>query len=265
MIPRRAIPLCCVLCLALASAIAAPGALASKGTTAFTCKEVGAGKGHFLKEHCRPSDAGSGSYDHVAFAESTKTELSVSNETTGGEKKPLKLKASGPEGTLELQAKTVSGSGWLENKSLGGGEHYVEGELTLALTEVTMLKPVAGCTVRTDEGEAGGAKGAIDFKPLVVTSKELGDSLQFTPATLPTIGNFSLEGCLGNTTWTITGNFKGVPDGATTSFNHLESTERHALDFSGVNAGFEGSLTIRGRANSSQAFTPLSFTTVETP
>ena len=72
---RRAIAGLCMLSALLISAVAAQSAMAITGTTAFTCKEVTAGTGHFKGAHCKPSDAGTGvgaNWDHEAVPQDTK-------------------------------------------------------------------------------------------------------------------------------------------------------------------------------------------------
>jgi hypothetical protein len=89
---RRAILSLCMICALASSAFLVAGAAAAtKGTTAFTCKKMAVeGGAGFSREHCKVEDAvgTSAKYEHLAIAESAKTEVTVSNETTNGEKRP---------------------------------------------------------------------------------------------------------------------------------------------------------------------------------
>jgi hypothetical protein len=284
---RRAVIGLCMLCALMLSGVAAQSASAvTKGTTAFTCKKgVGVGPETFAKEHCKKSD-GPGEYGHFEFKEkeneNTTTEIEVTNAKTNAA-------TNGPETTLfqetiggvplELQGKTVTGTGTLTNKKdPTTGEHYIEGTATYAYHEVTVTKPEKGCKVFTDETatKTPGTEGTVDVH-LDFTSKGQGDFINFTPAASTKPGTeafatFFISGCSPAVpaiegTWEITGSAKCPTDGATIKCSHTEITTQNTLKGKGNKAGIQGPITILGRDPTLKevTYTPLSTTTVETP
>lgn len=261
----------CTLCALALGVFATEGALATKGTTGFTCKEVTAGTGHFKASHCKASDAGTGAganWDHVAIAESTKTEFELANTTTVGGRQSFIVKTSPMGMTIALTAQQVNGTGILENlKDAATGEHYLSGIVSLTLSEVTTEK----CEVFSNNGGKLGELGVIKFESLALTSKGQGDAVKLSPVEGAAIAKFWLK-CAGGTSGvtegeplTITGSVNGTLDGATLNFVHTQTTEQSSLKFGGSKVGFEGSLTLKTRANSGEAFKGVSPTTVETP
>ena len=139
MLRRRTTVCLCMLGALLAGVLAAQGAVAAtNGKTAFTCKErKEAGGAGFSKAHCTNADAvGSGAkFEHVQIASGTTTEVSVSNETTGGSTPPLASKNTMGGVAVPFTATKVTGSGSLENAvDAGTGEHYIHGEGVLTFT-----------------------------------------------------------------------------------------------------------------------------------
>jgi hypothetical protein len=272
---RRTIVGLWMLCALALSAFAAQSASATtKGTTAFTCKKTGAGGG-FTKSHCKPADAGSGEYSHVAVAENTTTEIKGTNQNTAAETTKatnliLKVTVGGVE--LELQATGLAGEGWTENrKDPGTGEHYLVDAGMTQFTGVTVQKPAGkGCKVYTDNEGVKGAEGVVDTAQLSVTSKGQGDFLKFEPTEGSTFARFIFDGCSPAVpacegTWEVTGSLKGVPEGATVRFSHTEVTTQNTLKGKGSKAGLEGTVAISSRMDNTETYTPLSVTTVETP
>jgi hypothetical protein len=275
---RKTVVAICALCALAISAVAVQSAAAATvqkaGTTAFTCKEVAAGTGHFKGAHCKPSDAGTGTganWDHVAFAQDTTTELTGSNETTGGATEVVKLQSTQAGIAEEIQAEVVSGTGWMKNQfdeRVNGAdvedEHYVHGEGTIEYSTITVTKPAGkGCKVKGNK---------VTTKPLTATTTQQEDFLKFTPASGSVFAEFEIESCTGssaieslNGLYKVEGSVKGVPNGATTNFTHTETTAQGTLKLRGQKAGIEGPLTIKGRDNSLESYTPLSATTVTTP
>lgn len=268
---RRAILALSALCALLVSAIVAQGASAITGTTAFTCKETGAG-GSFTKAHCKGGDAGSGNFSHVAVAQDTSTEVEVSNETTGGARTPLKMKSTIGGVAVTLQAATINQKvASIENKVSASGEHYVRGVDMIAVSEVTVSVP--GCkTFSEGNGGTGGGKsgvGTIVLNLLEGTTQGQGHAMKFTPAEGEVLASFVLESCGAfNGSYVVTGSVKCIPDGATCNFTHAETTTANTLKLgaggAGPKVGIEGSLTFSGRASSQESYTPLSATTVQT-
>lgn len=268
----------CTLCALFFGTCAIQSAAATKGTTAFTCKAVtpSGGTAGFSREHCKPEDAvGSfAGYEHVAIAENTTTQISASNETTIGGTAVTKIASTQSGITLELQATGLHGEGWVRNeKDSEPNEHYVHGEVSLVYTGVTVTKPAGkGCKIYTDAAGTKWIEGVIDTEPLTFTTTGQGDFIKIEPAKLSggLFATFIIEGCTVaalNGTYKLQGSVKGTPDGATTNFTLAATTEQGTLTLRGQKTGIDGSLTIKGKDPflGDPSYTPLSFTTVETP
>ncbi|HEX6825868.1 MAG TPA: hypothetical protein VF077_06060 [Nitrospiraceae bacterium] len=268
---RRAIVGLCMLCALLVSAFAAQSASAV-GTTAFTCTKDAPTKDRF-GEHCLTSGTPL-EYGHKEIAQDTTTELSGTNaktlnNTTESSSGILKVTVGGIP--LELKAATVTGSGWMENKKNGAGEHYAHGKGTITFSGVTVVNPPErGCKVTTDNEPAPGTmgeEGVVHTRELTATTEGKGDFLTFRAADEGNFANFfvtcekKLEAVEG--TWSCSGSVLGVPNGATTEFTHTKTTEApNTLKCRGSKAGIEGKLTLSGRAKGDTgAYTPLAVTT----
>ncbi|HEX5608672.1 MAG TPA: hypothetical protein VFX45_01110 [Solirubrobacterales bacterium] len=260
---RRAVVGLCMLCALLVSAFAAQSASAV-GTTAYTCATTGTATGtKFSDAHCKTSNA-AGEFRHVAIANGTSTELTGSNETTGGAKSNTLLKATIAGSAFTLTSTTTSGSGTMTN-SESGGEMIASGTGTITYTGVTAS---GGCKVFTDDPVTGtkGEEGVIHTETLKASTAGQGDALKFEPNTGTVFARFILEGCTNtgiNGTYTVTGSVKTTSiEGATSNFTHAGTTEQNTLKLNGtIKAGIEGVLTLKSRANSGQSFTALSATT----
>lgn len=265
MTDRKTIVCFCMLCALAVSAVAAQGATALevKGTTLFTCKK-GAGK-VFNDEHCKEATGGTGTFAHVAIGESTTTELSLSNETTASVTDPTIFKYGAGGFSVTVTATATTGSGTITNKKAASGEHYVHGEFTLTHTGVTANH---NCKVYTDiDAATMGEPGVIHTEPLTATTEGQGMALKIQPKAGNVLERFYLTECelpSLNGTYSITGSFNGVPNGATVNFSHAETTAAKTLFSGGTPVGIEGTLTLSGRLNNLTGFTPVSFTTVET-
>jgi len=263
-------------CVLVLSAVAAQSAAAISGTTAFTCQKTEAGGAGFSKSHCRAADAvASGAqYAHLAIAQDKPTELKISNETTGGETESLVLKPN--NGSFELKAATVAGEGEITNSLDASQEHYVRGGALIKLTKVTLI-PVSfvftGCKIFSNDPKTNepGVEGEIDLEPLSLTTTKQGDSLKLAPTTGEAFAKFWIKECSLTEPqlehqYTLTGSLSGSPDGATLNFTHAKTTEQKSLKINTVVFGVAGSLTLSGKSpGEGGSFTPLSFTTVETP
>jgi hypothetical protein len=263
---RRAIVGLCMLCALLVSAVAAQGAIAATGTTAFTCKKPeGTDKPvgeKFSKEHCKEADTSpTGEYRHVEIPNDKTTELTGSNEETSGTTRPTKLHSviSGIE--VELESPTVTGTGWMTNAfDAVAEEHYAHGEGTIEYKEVVVKKPAGkGCKVKT---------GVVKTNKLKATTKGAAMGLKFEPAEGGVFATFEVEGCgesealkALNGVYEVKGSVIGTPDGATTVFERNPTTAQTTLKLRGQNAGIDGSLTLKARASSSESYKPLSATT----
>jgi hypothetical protein len=268
---RGAIVALCMLCALVFSAFAAQGAAAAtKGTTAFTCVNE---KGTLRGEHCLTTGTASATFGHVAIAENTTTIASATNAKTASatfSADPTILKVTVAGTPLEVQATGVEGSGSITNRKSASGEHYVAVTGSLTYSGVTVLKPAGqGCDVYEHaEGPLikEGTKGVVKTQNLKMTTEGQGDFLKIEPEFGTTYANFFVT-CTGagvpealKGTWTVTGSLKCPLTGPTVVCNHEEVTTQNTLKAKGSKAGLQGSLTL-----SAGAFTPLSFTTVETP
>lgn len=276
---RSIIGIC--LCALMVSAIAAQAASAAdgKGTTAFTCKAVTptGGTEGFSDAHCKSAVATNASFEHFAIANDTTTELSGTNVKTGAEKSTTSLHSviSGVE--LELQATDVSGSGSMHNHEPSAGNHEATGTGTITYTGVTVTKPTGErCRVRTDanpEKPTEGELGVVHTNLLKAHTTQMG--LKFEPNEGEVFASFWIEQNPGKPicpaafiqTWKVVGSIETSNiEGATSNFTRAQTTEQGTLHFAGPTgpkAGIDGTLTLSGRANSGQAYTPLAATTTD--
>jgi hypothetical protein len=264
---RRAIVGLCMLCVLLVSAFTGQSAGAA-GTTAFTCVKGGGVNPTYNTAHCRPTD-GAGEWSHKSIANGTTTELTGNNKDHVGTIIPWTLVSTSFGATVETKMEFVTGSGSMTNNE-EGGEMIASGSGTLTFSSVSVVKPL-NCKVQTDGPlKEKGEDGVIHTEPLKLTTKGQGDRLKFEPVTAPTFARFWIStnlpppaiSCpLDNNTFTVTGTATSVPNGATANFTEVDTTTQNTLKFNGAKAGFSGSLTIEGRANSSDTYKPLSVTT----
>lgn len=269
----------CLLCALIIGAVAAQSAMAT-GTTAFTCKKVvpKAGTAGFSKSHCKQEDevGTEAAYEHFAIEQGKTTEATGSNEgvgteTTGTSTWSLSAVVSGI--SLIITAEGLHGEGTLLNILDVSGEHYVQGEGTATFTKVKVAQPAGrNCEVFTDKGGAAGAVEVVHTTSLKATTKGLGHTVKFEPAAGNVLATFIIQNCKVppfsslNGTYAVTGSVVGTADGATVSFNHMEITGLETLHVKGTAvAGIEGTVTFSGRTDGTEAFTPFSPTTAETP
>lgn len=269
---RRAIVGLCMACALLVSAFAAQSASAISGTTSFTCKST-PGTGSFNKAHCKDADTQvNGGFSHEAIAQDTTTEVEItskntSSDTSAGSSSFFKSTIGGVGVTLT--ATEVHGNGSLENKlDVATGEHYSVSHATLTFTGVTSSLP--GCKVSTHVSPTEMSEtGVVHTFPLRITTTGQGDSVKIEPTTAgDPIARFYQTECTNvafNGTFTVSGSLTCKPDGATINCKHEEVTTQNTLKLNGAaKAGQEGSVTVKARANSGQATTPISPTTVTT-
>jgi hypothetical protein len=270
---RRAIVGLCLLWALAFSAFAAQSAsAATKGTTAFTCKETSEGTGEkFSKAHCKQADTSpSGKFRHVDVKEGTQTEVEVTNANTNAETNGstvVRFHSTLAGVKFELQATGATGTGTVENrKDPVTGEHYVHAQTSTKYTGVT--EALLGCEVF---GLPGG-KGVIETNKLTTTTAGQGDAGKLVPEAGGVFTEFEAKGpagCPG--TVKVFGSVKGVPDGATISSTASKVTEEKTLRIgnatTGPLAGIGVTTTFKGRdkAAGDTQFTPLSATTIETP
>lgn len=244
----------CLLSALVFSAVAAPSASAS--TTAFTCS-ASADTKPFKTQHCVPGESGT-AFGHTSIANGTTTEIAGTGSatdatTTGGEPTFLHSTISGV--AVQLKAVAVSLSGTMTN-SESGGEMIASGEGKINYLGVSVTKPAGkGCVVKGS---------VIETNQLKATTAGVGTGIKFEPATAGALfAAFQVEGCsiaALNGLYEVKGSVIGIPNGATVVFVEAATTAAGTLTFRGQKAGLEGKITVSGRANGGQSFTPLSVT-----
>jgi hypothetical protein len=260
----------CMLCALLASAFAAQGVSASKGTTAFTCVNAVGAKDR-VGAHCLAE--GTPDFGHVAIAQNTTTEIEGTANNTGTNTvgaKPTRLKMTIAGVATELVATTLSGEGWMENKvDAGTGEHYAIAHGTITYTNVEVAKPAGlGCKAyTTNEDTTIGTEGLVHTTPLKGSTKAEGENVKIEPTTEGgAFAHFIIENCKPpvnglNGPYTMSGSVTCPTNGATINCEHAAITTQNTLKLNGaIKMGIEGSLTLKN----STSETPLSGTTVET-
>lgn len=261
MINLRMRAVTCLVCVWTVGAIVADHASAVNGTTVYTCRAVvpSAGTAGFAREHCKPDDAlpSNAAFEHVSVTQDTTTELTVTNDktninTNAAEPTTTHVALTGIE--ISIRAGSEHGTGTIINKLDPTNEHYVHAVGIVSRTEVTVVKP-AGCAV---------TGGTITSKELTTTSTGQGMGIKFQPKEGTTLAEFNVEGATCpeavKGSYKATGSYVATVDGATLVFDNV--TEQGTLKLRNVKAGVEGKLTLSGRANSGEAYTPLSMTTV---
>lgn len=251
---------CCVFPALVDPSMAAP----VKGTTAALCQPVspgGEGTAGFKDAHCKEVATGSAvKFEHVGVAQAQTTEITATNITTGSERSFAVLHSVQPKEVLmEIVAKRVEGVGWLTNSAAENGEHYVHGELVLEYSEMEVQKPAGkGCKVK--------AASAVT-NHLLVTSQGQGMGLKMEAADGDALTELTVEGCSTtslNGPYDIKGSLISAVEGATVSNTSEGVTSQGTVTVRGQKGGLAGSLTLKGRLKTSEAYEPLAATTWET-
>ncbi len=140
-----------LLICAFAAQSASAAFVPAVNTTAFTCVPEGGNK-DFKDAHCDEKvAAGTGKFGHELIpAGETKTSITnakTNAATTAAEPSVLKGTLGGV--AAEITAKTVSGSGFIENEEIPAGSknHQVTGTVDTKFTEITINKPL-NCTTK---------------------------------------------------------------------------------------------------------------------
>ena len=259
---KAVIGLCAVCALAVGVFGVQSASAVIKGTTGFTCKESKTGGAGFSDAHCTTTVASGAKFEHVAIAENVKTEGRVSNEKTASEttaSTPAKLRTTVAGVELELQATGTEGIASGSNKKTAEGEHFIEGTGVTTYTGVTVTKPAGkGCKVK---------EGKITTKELRGTSLGQGMEGKLEPAVGTEFMTITIEGCTIaglNNVYVITGSIKCPNNGATVLCTEAATTAQATLKFGGQKAGVEVATTATARANSTEAYTAVAPTTIET-
>jgi len=252
---RKAIAGLSLLCALVFCALAAPGAMALNGTTAYECKPVKAGKTGFTDEHCtKAAEPGKASFEHVLIPEGS-TAVAITNNETGATYPVVRLRGELAGVKVELEAKkfTSCKESTIENKENAKKQMEVAGKGCGEFSEITTLKP-AKCSVKSIALKAG-LIGTTE----VVEKKEEAPHFTGTGYRPPPEGggegvfaSFTLEGSecfIKGLTLEVKGSVKasmpteGVGHGPTLKFTTAE-TEK-TLSIGGKSAAFEGTFTMR--------------------
>jgi hypothetical protein len=250
----------CALCALALSGLVAQSAAASKGTTAFTCKLKGVpGGAGFSESRCREAVATGATYEHLAVGQGTTTDASWKSSFVN-----LIGFTSKTGLLLEMEVAETLGSGSLVNEVSKNGEHFVTGTTTIEYAGVTVSSKGLtgkGCKVKG---------GKIVTNKLIVTTQGQEMALKLSPAEGEKFASFEFEGCevkslngpksfLGSTIFTL--------QGTTVVSSMEEQTVQGTLTFEGLKVGSDSASVISGKdpALGETTYTPLSFTTVETP
>lgn len=264
---RRTIVGLCMLCALVVCALAAQGANASKGTTAFTCKKAATEGAGFKKAHCTPNDAvgSKAEFQHVAIAEGTTTEISGTNSNTSSnteQSTTVQLKHPVTGINYEIQAGKVSGLGSVTNAvDPVTKEHYVHGTFVVTFEEIVITQPGGGvCSI---------SGGSIKSVEMTATTKGQGDFVLFQPKEGSQLTEYTIVGASCpeaiKGTYKTTGSVKCPLEGATVVCSHNATTELGTLINRGGVTGIEGKMTLSAREFKEEALTATSVTTVETP
>jgi len=239
------------------------------GTTGFTCQPVepgGAGTKGFKDAHCKEKAEGTAvKYEHATILNLNTTFLKVSfKKTPTEEAEETTIKATIAGISTEFKAGEVEAVGFpFMHNNFVGEEHQATGTLTWHLVPFRMETP-AGCTVREKEG---GTIEAITTKELKITTAGQGMAVKIEPAEGTLFAEFFVEGagCPIKGVQKIFGSVKSTSlEGSTARFTHAGTTEQGTLRYGsavGPKIGINGLLTFSARANETEPYTPLSFTT----
>jgi triacylglycerol lipase len=262
---RRTVVGLSLLCALLLSAIAAPSASATNGTTAFTCSS-GAGIKDFSDAHCDKA-VSEGSFGHIEVEPGLGVEIEITNAKTKGETKestPAIFKGTIAGVAGEITCTTVSGSGKATNKEVSEVMQNEGTGLVIKYTGCTMNKP-AGCKVKEPIEETA---SSITVENLGASKTEMG--VEYKPKE-KTFGQITLEGAeclLKGKTFSLEGTMiatgsRGDTEATTSSggtFVFTNAMTKETLKVAGNAAEFSATYTI-SRKQEGEGW-PLSLTTV---
>lgn len=260
---KAMVGVCAICALAFGALAVQDAAGAIKGTTGFTCKEKAEpGGAGFSRAHCAAADAveTGAKFEHVAIPENVVTEGRVTNTNTRGEHVTARLVSVFGGVEEEFQAKQVLGEATGKNTKNTEGEHFMEGTGKTIYSEITVTKPAGkGCKVKGEE---------VVTKELRGTSLGQGMEGKLEPVAGSVFAEFTIEGCTIaalNGVYKAEGSIKCPNDGATVLCTVPATKALGTLKLRGQTAGLEVETTATARASSSEAFTPVAPTTIETP
>lgn len=268
MTARRTIIGLCAICALFVSAIAAQGASAANGTTAFTCSKTGSAP-KFSDPDCETTST-TGEYGHTEIKEGETTKLKGTSPV--GKETKLKAKIGGANVTISspmaenAPVTAAAPQAWMKNVlNPTTKEHFIEGEGTITYTEVTTSN---GCLVEDTNGEVG----MITTTRLKASTAGAGMGLKFSPKEGNLFAKFKLIGGACPLVGTVVevdgfvigkaGNETETMGSAISHFTHEDVTKQKTLTIGEAVgsplAGIEGELTFSNQDSG----TPISATTV---
>ena len=257
MTARRAVIGLSLLCALVLCAIAAPSAMATKGTTAFTCEKTLTGA-EFEDAHCDKGIAGTSGFKHTALVAGTPTSIVVSNQQTKNlttESTPAKLTTTIGSIAVEIVCLGVTGTGTLENQA--GPPMKAEGTLKGEYTGCTVTKPAGKCKVKEPikfEGKA--VTKVIKDTPPEEMGLEVGQ-IGTNPLYEVVIENISLCPIVG--TYQATGSYIGTaagePTGKGATFTTLPNEAMSPVHLKGAPAFLSQTLTFKMSGAGGEALT----------
>jgi hypothetical protein len=271
MIGRRAVVGLSLLCALVLCALAAPGAMALKGTTAFICKPEPKAESKtkgFEDEHCTKSVEGTNAtWVHTELG--AVSQLTVSNLETESKVVFPKFKSTVSGVEVELEA---GGAEWcvektsVKNKETEKKQMEAAGEGCAKFYNVVVVKPTK-CSVKNEEISL--EEGTAGKSVVKETEGKSEMFIEFTAGKTERFAEISLEGAecaLKGTAIKVTGTAKanktteeGKLDGPTVRFTTAE-TEK-TLKVGASAAKFEATTTVRTLPGVGQEEDPLALTT----
>jgi hypothetical protein len=286
MIGRRAILGLWLLSISLFCAFEAQGALAAaSGTTAFTCVEVGAGKGDFKDAHCDENvGANNGSFAHKALTETPTSEVEITNaETKNVTKESTNAIFKGEVAltSTEITCTSVRAVGTITN-GLEGENHTVTFDNGKGEPDLIMY---AGCTVQkplncTISDSVTKVTGNIDMSVIGISSATLGSSktemgVSFAPAAGKVLSSITYSGAscgLAKQTFVFEGSLVAtgitgggacvVPPHSGATLTFTEAMTKGPLQLGGKAASLSSSVTLKMKGGNPISLTTPPFTEI---
>jgi hypothetical protein len=273
MIGRKGLVGLSLLCAVAFCALAAPNAIALKGTTAFTCA-FEKPSFDFSDPHCdHKVKAGAGAYAHVEIKENQATKVVVTNEgtknsTTESTSATLKVILAGVE--LDISCTTVQSEGSLKNTKTAAGQMEVEAPAAeVHYSGCKLTKPVNGKGEEVCQVKEGKITATATTTTYVSEAGEMG--VEFNPPAGKNFTEVTLEdapgkSCVLKNTYPITGTAVGTPtnngteqegSGATLSFD----ASHGSLKLGASAASLTQTLTVKTLPEEGKAAIPISLTT----
>jgi hypothetical protein len=269
---RRALGGLSLVCALALCALAAPNAMALKGTTAYTCVHVTEAAA-FEDEHCTKDAEGGEGWIHAEIEPgAAETKLAVSNNETGSKNVTAKLstEVKGEKVAIDSgAAKSCAEKTMVMNRETAFKKMYVEGFYCVEFFNNVVKEP-ANCVV----DKVITVQGPYETRVELNGKKEEEMWVLFKPFILSPFTQFTLadkEGkkcSLNGQKVTIEGTARSnvstseLIEGSTVKFTAAE-TEKTLTTSEGKVVKFEATLTPRMTAVGGQDANPVSLTTTE--